>query len=253
MKHGNFLYKFAAFSSAACLLCFSAHAASEQFAVGKAGLVRFGEVVTEAGGTYTAPDGHKVPAVISYTDESGNLTNYIPVRQVAELFDAYISWDGENVILGKESGDVTISHDSAGPQWSETAEIGITAGPFTEIDPAEVDTSADSVAWLDGAEMRSNLGFVNQRFSCDPGNTVVVSVTNNGDHDQYFTIYRQPTVSYGEIESFSDVCIRPGKTMVRAFTLSEDADILTRDLTWSIDGGRMTDIVVSITEYDTVS
>ena len=249
MKKRNIFHRILAVSLSVLLLSLTTQATAEQIAVSKAGLVRFGETVVEPGGTYTAPDGHEVPAVISYTDESGNLTNYISLRQAAELFGANIFWDGTNVVLGKGGGKVTISSVPPEKEWPEAAVLGVSAGPFTEVDPAQVDTTSRAVKHIDKMEVRSSLGLSNQIIDCSPGATVMISITNHGEKDQYFTIYRKPAVSHGEIASFTEVRIRPGKTMVRAFTLAEDADVLTRELTWSIDGGRMTDITVDVTEY----
>ena len=73
----------------------SAAATSEQVRFNTAGIALFGEEKVAAGETYTAPNGQKVPSVITYIDETGGTTNYLSVRQISELFDAKISWNAQ--------------------------------------------------------------------------------------------------------------------------------------------------------------
>ena len=62
-----------------------ASAASGQVTYNRAGISLFGQDKVLAGESYTAPNGQQVPAVITYIDEVGGMTNYLSVRQVSEL------------------------------------------------------------------------------------------------------------------------------------------------------------------------
>lgn len=61
-----------------------------------------GEVISEAGEDYTLPNGCAAPASITYTDEKGGGTTYLPVRRIGELAGVTIDWDGAVVVKSKE-------------------------------------------------------------------------------------------------------------------------------------------------------
>lgn len=61
-----------------------------------------GVVVSEAGEGYTLSNGCVAPASITYTDEKGGGTTYLPVRRIGELAGVTIDWDGAVVVKSKE-------------------------------------------------------------------------------------------------------------------------------------------------------
>lgn len=61
-----------------------------------------GVVISEAGDGYTLPNGCVAPASITYTDEKGGGTTYLPVRRIGELAGVTIDWDGAVVVKSKE-------------------------------------------------------------------------------------------------------------------------------------------------------
>lgn len=61
-----------------------------------------GEVISEAGEDYTLPNGCAAPASITYTDEKGGGTTYLPVRRIGELAGVTIDWDGAVVVKTEE-------------------------------------------------------------------------------------------------------------------------------------------------------
>ena len=63
-----------------------------------------GQQISAKGENYTLPSGQQVPASITYTDETGGGTTYLPVRRIAELLGIDIGWDGT-------SGSVTVVGD----------------------------------------------------------------------------------------------------------------------------------------------
>lgn len=49
--------------------------------------------ISEANEFFALENGVKVPSVITYTDETGGATTYLPVRRIAELMGVTIGWD----------------------------------------------------------------------------------------------------------------------------------------------------------------
>lgn len=52
-----------------------------------------GEIISAAGEGYTLSNGCEAPASITYTDEKGGGTTYLPARRIAELMGVGIDWD----------------------------------------------------------------------------------------------------------------------------------------------------------------
>lgn len=233
-------------------------AASGQTTYDRAGIMMFGESKVGVGETITAPNGQQIPGVITYIDAAGGTTNYLPVRMVAELFDAPVAWDSatSSVVLGSTGRKPAISV-SAGSSASSsgeiptTPEIGAVAGPFTEISPADADTTGAATIWLNHAVIQSDTG-IKQRFTCAPGGVMEIIVTNNGSADQTINVYRPITVSNGGMETFRSVRIPAGKTLTRTFQVSADATVLTRVLEMTVDSGSapgMSDLEITAKEY----
>lgn len=61
-----------------------------------------GVVISEAGDGYTLSNGCVAPASITYTDEKGGGTTYLPVRRIGELTGVTIDWDGAVVVKTQE-------------------------------------------------------------------------------------------------------------------------------------------------------
>lgn len=61
-----------------------------------------GQVISEAGEGYTLSNGCVAPASITYTDEKGGGTTYLPVRRIGELAGVTIDWDGAVVVKTQE-------------------------------------------------------------------------------------------------------------------------------------------------------
>ena len=64
-----------------------------------------GLVISAAGEGYALPNGCVAPASITYTDEQGGGTTYLPVRRVSELMGVEIGWD-------PATGAVTVTGDT---------------------------------------------------------------------------------------------------------------------------------------------
>lgn len=61
-----------------------------------------GQVISNAGEDYTLDSGARVPASLTYTDENGGGTTYLPVRRIGELAGVKIGWDGAVTVKSKE-------------------------------------------------------------------------------------------------------------------------------------------------------
>ena len=241
----------------------SAAATSEQVRFNTAGIALFGEEKVVAGETYTAPNGQKVPSVITYIDETGGTTNYLSARQISELFDAKISWNAqENRVEiapppSLTGDDIEGQKESDGPLQSTlnpTAPVlGTKAGPFTEVDPNTVDMTMPTGTLLDEAKIQSGTGYSTEGlFYPTDGNHVVFKVTNNGTETQAVFVGRPYTVGWG-FDKFTTVNLAPGKTLIRAFYISDDAEELQSTLSfsvYSIESAGNTDITVSLQQFD---
>ncbi len=80
-----------------------------------------GEVISEAGEGYTLPNGCVAPASITYTDEKGGGTTYLPARRVSELLGVDIGWDAASgaVTIGKTEQPVTPDTTANVPDYSD--------------------------------------------------------------------------------------------------------------------------------------
>ena len=67
-----------------------------------------GQQISAKGENYTLPSGQQVPASITYTDENGGGTTYLPVRRISELLGIEIGWDST-------TGSVTVGEDATTP------------------------------------------------------------------------------------------------------------------------------------------
>lgn len=81
-----------------------------------------GTQIGAAGEDYVLDNGCVAPYSLSYTDEKGGNTTYLPVRKVSELLGVDIGWDGatKTVTIGEEpanTGDVSDYSD-----WTEEDE-----------------------------------------------------------------------------------------------------------------------------------
>lgn len=84
----------------------SALAASGQVSFNLSPIQFNGKTISAAGEDYALDNGQKVPASITYTDEQGGGTTYLPARRIAELMDVDIGYDAA-------AGSVTINGDTA--------------------------------------------------------------------------------------------------------------------------------------------
>ena len=214
-----------------------------------------------SGDTFTTENGTQAPSVITYVDEQGGGTTFMSLRKLAELLDAPIGWDGETqtVLFAQSSpvdGDVDLEIGSTEPQVDPSVlaepQLGITAGPFTEIAPLADKGDCPQARLMGPAELKADTDLENQRYDIfEPyGRYVEITVTNHGD-PVTVNVCRPYFTSVGESEGFSTVQVNTGETLTRAFLMEEDAEWPTNflrldvrklnhnpdetvDITWSV-------------------
>lgn len=118
-----------------------------------------GQVISKAGEGYTLSNGCVAPASITYTDEKGGGTTYLPVRRIGELAGVTIDWDGAVVVKTPEFAEqekreaeraaaldysFDYSYEEFKGLWTDT-EVSHTIHVFFPIDPDK------TIAWWNNA------------------------------------------------------------------------------------------------------
>lgn len=247
-----------------------AFAAENQITFNRVGIRTFGEQRVTVGGSYTAPNGQKVPSSITYTDAAGGKTNYLSVRQICELLDATVSWNAAansvDIAAPKSGGDVTVGVGRA----TETEELlkpeyGKIVGGLEEIDPSTVDEIINNPEYRTRNTARnmkvqfSDSDFPGLTLDClrYAGPYVVFSVTNNGPRTVYSEVRRFVTISAGEHEDFARVSIPSGETLIRVFRIMDDAHPLQTTFEFDVDAPvdlnpAENNITISLLQFDNV-
>lgn len=251
-------------------------AAGGGIAYNQVGIRVMREQQVKAGETYTAPNGQQVPSTITYTDAAGGKTNYLSVRQLAELIDADISWSSESnsVDIGvftspgqvSVTGGVESSDKKPDPTPPNTPEYGLTIGNLKEIDPKTVPdvVAADPKVYPGGVMHAYNThvqyssgGFptitASPRFG--NGEYLVYTVTNNGTIPKEVKVSRKISVTLGRWENFPVLYVQPGETLVRVFRVLKDEETHPMQRTFNFDVGGSSDyrdeadVTVSLVQY----
>ena len=234
-----------------------ASAASGQVTYNRAGISLFGQDKVLAGESYTAPNGQQVPAVITYIDEVGGMTNYLSVRQVSELLGIEIGWDGQKnrVNIGSNPSDYTVvggkEGDGSIPENPAKPVLGTVHGPFTEIDPAKVTGKTVKGILQDNTKVQTTCGYsLEATFYPEDGNYILLTVTNNGSATQ--TVVAGRSLTLGGFEKFTSVDLAAGETLTRAFFIADDAEEMMSTLAFGVyarGGSSLSDITVSLKQY----
>lgn len=234
-----------------------ASAASGQVTYNRAGISLFGQDKVLAGESYTAPNGQQVPAVITYIDEVGGMTNYLSVRQVSELLGIEIGWDGQKnrVNIGSNPSDYTVvggkEGDGSIPENATKPVLGTVHGPFTEIDPAKVTGKTVKGILQDNTKVQTTCGYsLEATFYPEDGNYILLTVTNNGSATQ--TVVAGRSLTLGGFEKFTSVDLAAGETLTRAFFIADDAEEMMSTLAFGVyarGGSSLSDITVSLKQY----
>ena len=245
-----------------------AAASGSQISLGQVGVRLFGEQVFSAGTPYTAPNGQKVPSSITYTDTAGGKTNYLPVRQVADLLDTEIGWDAATSSVEfapSKPSDATVTQNPTptdGSDFLTAPTYGQKIGAFEELDPSTVDAVKNPLQFpvLLLQDVRVQYHFTYPACTKDiayaQGEYLVYTVTNNSQQVQTSKVYRTPTVSAGTKECFAEVTVQPGQTLTRVFRVAKDANPLAYNLVFDVghvldpnNRDAVNDVTVSVEQY----
>lgn len=205
--------------------------ASERLQVlyNQVGISLFSEEKVSKGDSYIAPNGQAVPSVITYIDSKGGTTNYLSVRQISEILGIDVAWNSKtgNVDIEPRQ-ETTADNIQIGVKTSPATvpKYGEKIGPFTEIDPAQVDTEKSPVIETATVRTISTAGTSGLEVPCyaEYESYVVYTVTNNGENPQLVRV-RQKT-PLGESHSFTSVLLPAGETLCRAFSIEDGAETL---------------------------
>lgn len=229
-------------------------AESLQVLYNQAGISLFSEEKVSKGDNYIAPNGQEVPSVITYVDSQGEKTNYLSVRQISEILGIDVTWNSEtgNVDIAPrtETGASKIQVGNRA-EPATVPKYGEKVGPFTEIDPAQVNTEQNFAMETATVHTISTAGTSILEVPCfaEYETYVVYTVTNNGDNPQLVSV-RQKAV-LGEDQAFTTVLLPAGETLNRAFYLEEGAEEHRSVLEFGVIGyeNLETDVTESVRTY----
>lgn len=204
------------------------------FAAAGGGSVRFNTVnmainqktVISAGDTLTTDAGCQIPSTITYTDELGRDTTYLPVRSFSEMLNIPVTWKSNTAWLGygpPSSNDVTVSvgTGSNGSReeniWADVPlhRAGATAGTFTEVEP--VWPANDKITCYLARDKYMSASFAvggGTYYPYDEDGYFSVSVTNHTDRDLLLSVSYVATITDKE---FPLTLVPAGQTVIRTF------------------------------------
>ena len=256
----------------ALLLTAAAGALSKggKIAYNQVNLSVFGEPKVTAGQTYRLENGLEIPSSINYTHEAGGDTTYVPIRVLAELLGANLTWNSETktadfaALQSVTPSDAIISSGTDSPPADDISgkpSYGQRAGAFEEIDPGTLSMREDSERHMPmnyikdmRAQYPYGCDFPEYTLDVRPvrGEYIVYTVTNNGQKQQYATVVHQNPLDAARAEAFSKAAVKPGETLVRVFRVDEDANRMDCSLTFGVRGDlddrSDSDVTVSLTQ-----
>ncbi len=228
----------------------------------------FSEPKVTAGQTYRLANGLEIPSSINYTNEAGGDTTYVPIRMLAELMDANLTWNQETktadfaALQSVTPSDIIISVGTGDPPADDIPErpsYGQRAGAFEEIDPSTVSMQEDEEQHVPMNYMRNtrvqysyDSSFPVYTMNVHPihGDYIIYTVTNNGQKRQYTTVLHQNPLDAAQAEPFSKVLVKPGETLVRVFRVDKDANSMDCYLAFGVgedyDRTSGSDVTVSL-------
>lgn len=201
----------------------SAMAASGTVRFSQITLAMNGSAVFSEGESLTASNGQPIPSSISYIDETGGGTTYLPLAYISRLLDAPVHWDAATgiVSLGTLKG-IGNGAASATGQGNDATSLPLTragqkAGPFTEVDPI----TAGGFPILERTEYRSMADYkVNTPVNPDNGRYISVTITNNGTDSLVLMLGREYTVGRELISTQ----VPAGQTVTRTLRVEQTND-----------------------------
>ncbi len=184
--------------------------------------------------------GQAIPSSITYTDETGGDTTYVPLSYLSRLLDTQVGWDqaSKTVKLGYDatlpgdgkpgSGDIVIEetdNPSAGLTGLPLKAVGSVAAPFQEVEPITTDDMKQGISYaIAPTDYTSQEGYENAvPMAVGNGEYCSVTVTNHNSYPLLFTLGRAYNQGSDEIHTH----IPAGQTVTRTVKFEKDPDALT--------------------------
>ena len=182
-----------------------------------------GRAVFSKGESLKASNGQSIPSSISYIDETGGGTTYLPLAYVSRLLDTPVSWDGttSTVSLGTFKGingeGISVTEPGKESSSLPLTREGQVAGVFTEISPIK----ADGFPILEKTEYRSTADYsVKTPVQTSNGDCISVTVTNKGTKSLVLMLGREYTVGRELISTQ----VPAGQTVTRTLRIGQEND-----------------------------
>lgn len=184
-----------------------------------------GDTVIKAGETLTTAAGGQVPSTITYTDELGRDTTYLPIRTFSKLLDIPVTWKDGTVHLGylpTSIDDITIDFGTSEdykPEgiWVEQPlhSAGSKAGAFTEVEPVWPANDKITGYYAKDLYMSASFGVGNEYNPFNKeGGYCSIKITNNGANPVALSIKCVSTITSN---AFPDTIVPAGQTVIRTF------------------------------------
>ncbi len=212
------------FSAALVFGCISsAMAVSGTVSFSQVTLAMNGRAVFSKGESLKASNGQSIPSSISYIDETGGGTTYLPLAYVSRLLDTPVFWDGTTgtVSLGTFKGingeGISVTEPGKESSSLPLTREGQVAGVFTEISPIK----ADGFPILEKTEYRSTADYsVKTPVQVGNGNCISVTMTNKGTNGLVLMLGREYTVGRELISTQ----VPAGQTVTRTLQIGKVSD-----------------------------
>lgn len=240
----------------------TALAAGGRLQAGSAGVVVLDKVKVEPGGTYTVGK-ETIPGVVDYQAANGKTYHYLPVEMFTDYLGIWNKWSEKrnSVVLGATMEGAELETRVTTPEKKlkerpQTAELGLRAGPFTEVSPSLVDTTKKPTQVIDDkTRAQSITGYGNSgTFLPENGKYILLTITNNGTTQ--VRCQAGLPITLGVWDRFPSVALEPGKTLTRAFQIAEGTTAEAAEFVYSVGptlsvmyAPNGADVTVSLMQY----
>ena len=221
-------------------LATTALAATGNMSFGRVNVRLNSEEVFAQGEELRTDSGQAIPSSITYTDETGGDTTYVPLSYLSRLLDTPVGWDqaSKTVKLGYSAalpGDGKPGSGGIGFEETDNPSAGLTdlplkavgsvAAPFQEVEPIPTDDMDRGISYaIAPTDYTSQEGYENAvPMSVGNGEYCSVTVTNHNSYPLLFTLGRAYNQGSDEIYTH----IPAGQTVTRTVKFEKDPNALT--------------------------
>ena len=184
----------------------TALAATGNMSFGRVNVRLNSEEVFAQGEELRTDAGQAIPSSITYTDETGGDTTYVPLSYLSRLLDTPVGWD-------QATRDLPLKA------------VGSVAAPFQEVEPIPTDDMDRGISYaIAPTDYTSQEGYENAvPMSVGNGEYCSVTVTNHNSYPLLFTLGRAYNQGSDEIYTH----IPAGQTVTRTVKFEKDPNALT--------------------------